>query len=156
MMQFIKDIISFLHTLSLIDYILYFAVLTLIVLVVTLIYLIKHNDEETVPVQKESDDFDIKAVVKKIEEKPKQIVNMTAYEEEQEEKAIISYEELLKTAPQKILYEEEQLVDDAVKVKKVDVEQLSSTQPQEKASNYSYIHEEEFLKNLKQLCELLN
>ena len=97
-MQFLKDIISFFHTLSLIDYILYFSVLTLIVLVISLIYILKNNEEEEIlkkPVQNEiEDEIDLKNIVNTIDEKPKPIIDMTEYENEQEEKAIISYEEL--------------------------------------------------------------
>lgn len=163
MMQFIKDIISFLHTLSLIDYILYFSVLTLIVLVVSLIYILKNNEEEDIlkkPVQNEmEEEIDLKNIVNTIDEKPKPIIDMTEYENEQEEKAIISYEELLKTAPIPIQYEKEQMIDNEIQVKKIDLEKLSHNSMEEnkvEIKSMAYYHEEEFLKTLKQLNELLN
>lgn len=165
MAQFIKDIIAFIHTLSLVDIVLYFAVLTLIVLVISLIYIFKNNTED-IPVNKENttDDLDLKSIVETIDENPKQLVDMTKYEEEQEEKAIISYEELLKTSPIPIKYEEEQMVDDEVQVKKVNLDSFlsnNSTKKEERTPNIEmtkthYEHEEEFLKTLKQLCDLLN
>ncbi len=165
MTQFIKDIVAFIHTLSLVDIVLYFAVLTLIVLVISLIYIFKNNPED-VPINKENaeDDLDLKNIVETIDENPKQIVDMTKYEEEQEEKAIISYEELLKTAPIPIRYEEEQMVDDEVQVKKVNLDSFLSNNNTKKTDSTSsiemtkthYEHEEEFLKTLKQLCDLLN
>lgn len=160
MMQFLKDMISFLHTLSLIDFILYFAILTLIVLVISLVYIIRNNEEEK-PIQEEPDDnaFDLKEVARSINEKPAPLVDMTSYEEEQEEKAIISYDELLKTAPQPILYEEEQLIDDEVNVKKISVDSLpnikKTVQKDTMEVKLKYRHEEAFLEHLKELCQLL-
>lgn len=162
MMQFLKDIISFIHTLSFIDYILYFSVLTLIVLVISLIYILKNNDKELLnkPVQNELDDeIDLKNIVKTIDESPKPIIDMTEYENEQEEKAIISYEELLKTAQIPIQYEEEEYIDNEVQVKKIDLEKLSNNTKDETKTEMkviAYQHEEEFLKTLKQLNKLLN
>ena len=102
-MQFLEDIISFVKSLSMIDIILYFAVLVLIILIISLIYVIKtseeENDEEekkphqtiSFPKEKETKDaIDLKDIVSTIDELPKPIVDMNVYETEQEEKAIIS------------------------------------------------------------------
>ena len=61
------DIVSFLKSLSLIDYVLYFAILILIVLVVSLLYLLKTTgiDEEEID-SKDENDFDIKNAIEQI------------------------------------------------------------------------------------------
>ena len=66
------------------------------------------------------------------------------YEEEQEKKAIISYEQLLRNAANiSISYTEEKREDGAPKVNKIEVEKKDVTEAQ------SYIEEEQFLKILK-------
>ena len=68
------------------------------------------------------------------------------YEEEQEKKAIISYEQLVKNASNITLTykEEEPKKKDAPKVNKIEIEQKEVT-PSE-----NYVNEEEFLKILKE------
>lgn len=191
MVHFFEDMLSFLQTLSFIDYILYFAVLVLIVLIISLIYVIRMSDEEmdlenieekkieqpinlsnsiTSPVnitaeqEKESpnDIIDLKEIVNTIDEKPTPVIDMTAYEAEQEEKAIISYEELINsTKSHPINYDTEEMVDDTVKVKKINLENLTNVNitedpPRLEVKLFTYDHEEAFLKTLKQLNELLN
>jgi hypothetical protein len=180
MIHFFKDMIAFLKTLSFIDYILYFAVLILIVLIISLIYVMKLNDEEPELTQEENkpNDFkpikqddnpieeneiiDLREIVNTIDEKPTPVIDMTAFEAEQEEKAIISYDELLtnvKNHP--INYDKEELVDDAIKVKKINIDNLTNLEiteepPRIEVKLFTYDHEEAFLKTLQQLNELLN
>ena len=72
-------------------------------------------------------------------------VAIAKYEEEQEKKAIISYEQLLKNASNITLsYKEEDTKAGAPKVNKVEVEQ------KEVSPSENYIAEEEFLKILKE------
>lgn len=172
MIQFIGDMISFLQSLSLIDYILYFAVLILIVLVISLIYIIKSENyeteeflEEIKPIEikePEPNEINLEQIVNTIDENPKPLIDMTSYEEEQEEKAIISYEELINSAKQHpINYDEEELIDNEIKVKKINLEQLTNTAIQEDMPKFNvklfnYEREEAFLKALKQLNEILN
>lgn len=67
------------------------------------------------------------------------------YEEEQEKKAIISYEQLLKNASNITLtYKEEKLEDGAPKVNKIELNLEDVSQPQ------NYEEEEEFLELLKE------
>ena len=75
-----------------------------------------------------------------------------AYEEEQEKKAIISYEQLLKNASNITLtYKEEDLKKkDAPKVTKIEVEQKEVSAPE------VYLEQEEFLKILKEFRVSLN
>ena len=108
---------------------------------------------------------------------------MTRYEEEQEQKAIISYDELVKSTQNTLSYQKEEMVDDVIPVKQIQVmpmelpkikdgdnilDSLNITQKEPKFevdSNpietqefklFSYEKEEAFLKALKELNELLN
>lgn len=166
--QLFKDVGSFLGTLSFIDFVLYFAVLILVILIITLIYIIKSEslDSETV-VSKEvldTESLDLRKIVETIDEKPEPIIDMTLYEAEQEEKAIISYDELIQSSKcQPLQYDEEKLIDNEVCVKKISLSDLpkpiSSVQSDCKVSPVQlmkYDREEAFLKALKQLNELLN
>lgn len=104
--------------------------------------------------------LDLEALTKKLEENKGMNVDLTAYEKEQEERAIISYEELLsKTSNSKINYEEEEVIDD-ITIKKVDLANLiSEVEETNQAVNVqviSYNHEEAFLQALKQLQQNLN
>ena len=189
-MTIFKDILGFLNTLTFIDLVFFFSVVTLIVLVVSLIYFIKINDEvfespstndsngknnkekkdilEKIEVEspkifdenEEDELLDLQALTKKLEENKGMNIDLTAYEKEQEERAIISYEELLsKTSNSKINYEEEEVIDD-ITIKKVDLANLIS-EVEESGTTVnvqviSYDHEEAFLQALKQLQQNLN
>ncbi|MCI8394080.1 MAG: hypothetical protein HFH86_01185 [Bacilli bacterium] len=161
--HFIKDIFSFLKTLSTIDFILYFAVLILMILIISLIYVIKNSEEgEKELTSDEPELLDLQTIVDTIDENPQPVIDMTTYEAEQEEKAIISYDELIKSSKREpIHYAEEELVDNEIKVKKVNLNQLAvpiSTEelPKVEVKLFHYEKEEAFLNTLKQLNELLN
>lgn len=194
MMNIFQDVIDIFGGFGIIDYILYIAVVTLIILIVSLIYVMKNenslDESENKAVEEVSnnmleentlsEDLDLKDLVASIDEKPKNIINMTAYEEEQERKAIISYDELINNANQKtIAYDDEQLIDDVIPVKKIqtaDLElpkfknatvisnlELKQKEPKIEVNSiettsklFSYEKEEAFLKALKELNELLN
>ena len=137
----------------------YFAVLVLIILIVSLIYIIKtsEDEEEVVSTQKEDKD-DLKSIVNTLENAKPPTLEFTDYEAEQEEKAIISYEELLEKSKQgSIKYDEENVIDDEITVKKINLDSLIENKKEEKTINFSnYQKEEEFLKNLQALNKLLN
>lgn len=179
--QFFIDMLSFLKSLSPIDFILYFAVLVLIILVISLIYILKTSDNEfeyaenslqdqgeLQPIKLSSsnetlnDVIDLKEIVNTIDEKPTPVIDMTAYEAEQEEKAIISYDELINsTTSHPINYDTEELIDNMVKVKKINLENITNPNiveetPRIEVKLFTYDHEEAFLKTLQQLNELLN
>ena len=161
--HFIKDIFSFLKTLSTIDFILYFAVLILMILIISLIYVVKNSEEgEKELTSDEPELLDLQTIVDTIDENPQPVIDMTTYEAEQEEKAIISYDELIKSSKREpIHYAEEELVDNEIKVKKVNLNQLTvpiSTEelPKVEVKLFHYEKEEAFLNTLKQLNELLN
>ena len=156
-MKLFNDIGDFLETLSFIDVVFFFAVLILIILVVTLIYFIKINkdDEEG---KKQDDETAEMKIVKEIRENMKNddvVINFTDYEKDQEERAIISYDELLnKSNKYGLNYEKEDVYDD-LSVKKVDLDNLVNKDSEIKVNSdvrvISFAKEEAFLEALKRL-----
>ncbi len=158
-MKLFSDIWDFLTTLNFVDIVFFFAVLILMVLVVTLIYFIKINsEEETKEVHEETAEMKI---VKEIQENLKSeepAVNFTEYERDQEDKAIISYDELLHKSNinYNLNYEQEEIKDD-VSIKKVNLDDLVSKTSEEvpkvdiDVRVISFAKEEAFLQALKQL-----
>ncbi len=162
MKQILKDIIGFTTALNKIDLLLYFAVLVLIILVVSLIYIIKTSDEEEIEVEGENyidNEDDLQSIVTNLENNHLPALELTDYEAEQEARAIISYNELLeKNKVGQIRYEESKTNNDEVSIKKIDLGHLTiNTQKQQKNVVFlNYEREEEFLKNLQALNKLLN
>lgn len=192
-MQIISDTISFIKTLSFVDIVFFFAVVALMLLIVTLIHFVlenKYNEEtgekestletknspiiaitkngeskienkqiEDQEIMKEANDLlEIAAALEQAEPNNS---NLNRYEEEQEEKAIISYDELLeRTNEWAINYSEEESIAEDLTVKKVDLNNLVnkeiSLKPEIKVSVISYEKEEAFLAALKELQHLLN
>ena len=106
----------------------------------------------------------LQTVSKELEElaKNKQ-AEMTSYEAEQEEKAIISYDELLEKSSNVSISYSDTTTSDDILVKKVDLSNTGKIdldpikkELNSKVSITNYEHEEEFLKALKQLQNLLN
>ena len=142
-------------------------VLFLIILAAIIIILIwtnikedKSKKDKILEVNNEvkKDKFDLETVTKLLEENmdKDRVSAVNEYENEQERKAIISYDELLKNASSlTINYEDEPAVD-GVKVRKVEIEksdkplQNDKTPKLDNRSFYSYEREEEFLRVLKQ------
>lgn len=155
-MKLFSDIWEFLKTLNFVDIIFFFAVLILMVLVVTLIYFIKINNEDEVKNEKE-ETAEMK-IVKEIQEnlgKEEPTINFTEYEKDQEDKAIISYDELLgKNNNYSLNYEKEEVQDD-LSIKKVDLDNLVNhnikSEPKIDVRVISFAKEEAFLEALKQL-----
>ncbi len=182
-MNIFKDVIGFINTLTFIDFVFFFSVVLLIILIVSLIYFIKINDEVFEKVEEskseslvnvdtvtavsdiydeneEGELLDLQALTKQLEENKGMNIDLTAYEKEQEERAIISYDELLKkTNNSKINYENEEIIDD-ITVKKVDlanlVSNIENNEPKISVQVISYEKEEAFLQALKQLQQNLN
>lgn len=173
-MQVINDMVSFLGTLSMVDVVFFFAVLALMLLVIVLIYFIRENQfEESNNIslnqnfkKEEIDNHNLeitslKEITEALENAEPSNINLNKYEEEQEEKAIISYDELLKRKNDfAINYSEEESFDDELTVKKVDLDNLVNkdviVKPEIKVSVISYQKEEAFLEALKQLQQTLN
>lgn len=173
-MQIINDIISFLKTLSFVDVVFFFAVLALMLLVIVLIYFIRENnieDAHDITFKKDlskpeidqnnEEIVSLKEITEALENAEPANIDLNKYEEEQEEKAIISYDELLKRKNDfAINYVEEENLDEDLVVKKVDLDNLINkdviVKPELKVSVISYEKEEAFLEALKQLQQTLN
>ncbi len=173
-MQIIDDIMNFLKTLSFVDVVFFFAVLALMLLIIVLIYFIRENraeEEMNFPSQgnnlppkndNNSDEItSLKEITEALENAEPSAINLNKYEEDQEEKAIISYDELLKRKNDfAINYSEEESLDDDLTVKKVDLDNLINKEvrvkPEIKVSVISYEKEEAFLEALKKLQQTLN
>lgn len=165
MKQLFSSLMTFLQSLSGVDIVFFCAIVVLIILTVTMIYVIRLNveeDEEVVtPVADEPEDLiDLAAITKAIENGEPPRIDLTEYEEEQESKAIISYDELIKNHNTvKLNYKEEKEIGDVL-VKEVDVEHLTSAAGSShediKVTTISYVKEEAFLETLKKMQELLS
>ncbi|MBR1748833.1 MAG: hypothetical protein IJ743_03455 [Bacilli bacterium] len=191
-MKFFQDLLTLLSGFGLVDYILYFAVLALIILVVSLVYVMKNETRESEEVEmkreenldmfvdskeEEEEEIDLKAIMESINENPEPLVDMTAYENEQEQKAIISYDELVNYNRNQINYDQEELIDDVIPVKRIQSStlelpkkfdeiqefKLPEKEPKLEVDGktteeklFSYEKEEAFLKALKELNSLLN
>lgn len=104
--------------------------------------------------------FDLEAITRNITENYKPaMVQLTSYEQEQEDNAIISYEELVNKMENNHINYDTSYVhhDDEVSVKKIDLDNEYS-EPDNKVSNETsglkltdYEKEEEFLRSLRQL-----
>ena len=162
MRETISNLLSFIYSLSMGDYFFFIGTFLLIVLFVYILYLIKCSDEEEKLLKQEevnnNDGFDIEAVSKAIEETYKpEAIKLTSYEEEQENNAIISYDELVKNKNKlNISYDDEYEYDTPeLKVKKFDFSKLevdsNLDEPKLDVKLMSYDKEEDFLKALKEL-----
>ena len=181
--DFIKNVKDFVSSLTIIDITFFFSVVLLMILVVTLLYFIKMNEDtkdneeiikenltKDLNVNKEevkySDEeegelFDLESITKALENKEPSNIDLTAFEEEQEKDAIISYDELInKSKSGAINYKSESMLDDLL-VKEVDLnnivdESTGSSEIVGKTQVISYAQEEAFLEALKKLQQQLN
>ena len=156
-----KDIMLFFKSLSFIDYVFFFTVVFLIVLIVSLIYFIRVNEDVIVLDESIDDPDNLKAIAGAIKSEEKKPIKFTSYEQEQEEKAIISYDELLSNTGQyELNYASEETKGD-VSVKQFDLNNLINPNlkvenPKNEIHVISLKKEEEFLEALKQLQKFLN
>lgn len=181
--DFIKNVKDFVSSLTIIDITFFFSVVLLMILVVTLLYFIKMNEDtkdneeiikenlvKDLNVNKEevkySDEeegelFDLESITKALENKEPSNIDLTVFEEEQEKDAIISYDELInKSKSGAINYKSESMLDDLL-VKEVDLnnivdESAGSSEIVGKTQVISYAQEEAFLEALKKLQQQLN
>ncbi len=156
-MSVIQDIGDFLKSLSFIDIVFFFSIVILMILVVTLIYFIRINEDEDD--KKNEDETAEMKIVKELRENMKSddevVINFTDYEKEQEDKAIISYDELVnKNNNYGLNYEKEDIYDD-LSVKKVNLDNLTNKNNENKVNSeirvISFAKEEAFLEALKRL-----
>ena len=139
--------------LRLVDIIFFFAVLILMILIVTLIYFIKINNETEEKDLEETQEMKIAKELRDSMKNSEPTIKFTDYEKDQEDKAIISYDELLnKGNNYELNYEKEEMHDD-LSVKKVDLDNLVN-KSNNAVSNLevrviSFQKEEAFLEALK-------
>ncbi len=171
------------------DVLVYIFVIFLIVVSMMMIYLVYSQNKQLTQElmlrdkkareEKKNQDLDLKTLTKELESAPKERnIELTKYEAEQEEKAIISYEELVHANQNlNINYSDTDELDNIV-VKKVDLDNTGKININEinaaieaekeeqpiKVENSepitvppaTYDHEEEFLESLKQLQSSIN
>ena len=143
--------------LRLVDIIFFFAVLILMILIVTLIYFIKINNESEEK-EKDLEETQEMKIAKELRDSMKNsepTIKFTDYEKDQEDKAIISYDELLnKGNNYELNYEKEEMHGD-LSVKKVDLDNLvnknNNTVSNIEVRLISFQKEEAFLEALKRL-----
>lgn len=154
-MSVIQDIGDFLKTLSFIDIVFFFSITILMILIVTLIYFIRINEDD----KEEKEETAEMKIVKEIRENMKSddevVIKFTDFEKDQEDKAIISYDELLnKNNNYGLNYEKEDIYDDLL-VKKVNLDNLMNNNSESKVNSeirvISFAKEEAFLEALKRL-----
>ena len=163
-MKLINDIVAILTSLSFIDYVLYFSVLALLILIIALVYTLKNEDTDKLSVgsdeMEKEPEIDLEQIAKTIVENPEPLIDMTSYEEEQEQKAIISYDELIKESNKKHLqYDKLELVDNVITAKKINLTDMINEKVEEISEDTTIFHyerEEAFLETLRELNRLLN
>lgn len=157
-MKIFSDIYNFIMALRFVDIVFYFSILILMILIVVLIYFIKINKIEEDEKNKLGETQEMK-IAKELRDNMKssdKMIQFTDYEKDQEDKAIISYDELLnkETNNYELNYETEEMHDD-LSVKKVDLDNLVN-KSNNAVSNLevrviSFQKEEAFLEALKRL-----
>jgi len=115
-------------------------------------------EEDNVTQEEYSGDIeDLQSITRELEILPREkTIELTPYEEEQESRAIISYDELVNTKSNDINYSNSETSDD-VSIKQVDLEKTGNIEIERIKENVDnndknvYYHEEEFLSSLKDL-----
>ena len=142
------------------DFIFITVVLLLILSSIIILLLLKNREKYMDTVNKAKRDMiDLEAITRNLEANYQPpVIELTNYEKEQEESAVISYEELLKRkSNEKINYDKSFVNNTSVEVKKLDLsDNLENTKtivtPTKIEVNlFDYEKEEAFLKALRQL-----
>lgn len=155
---------GFLHLFTWKDYLILLLVFLIVVLLLVIYYLIKVKDLQIEKNESVDQDLDLNEISRKIEQEEPKSITLTDYEEEQEDKAIISYQELL-DRNKRIGFEE---IDDEyqnfeVKIKKINFDETTKTNKDNKvnksSTKISMISDEketDFLDALKKLQNKLS
>lgn len=162
MKETFKDLFGFMYSLSMGDYFFFIGTFLLIILFIYIIYLLKTDDEE-LP-KKKTEKFDINKVTKNLEANYKPTspnIKLTSYEEEQENNAIISYDELVKTREMNVVTYDDTFsnTEPDLDIKKIDLEgtgKIKIVDPKIEVKLIEYEKEEEFLRVLKDLQSKLS
>ena len=155
-----QSLIGIINSFTLGDYLFFLGIFLTIVLFIYVVYLIKGAPDPK-DYNKQNELFDLEAITKAIETdyKPGKI-ELTHYEEEQENNAIISYHELVENKDKLGLDYDDEFIfeDETIEVKKINLSRDGHF-PQTKlgVKLMQYDKEEAFLKALKELqSNLLN
>lgn len=180
MKSILSSLWNFILSLTFIDIVFFTAVLILIILIVIMIYIMRTDEELEFDygedkknvleseLSKSEEQLDLLSITKELDNEPPKTIELTPYEAEQEERAIISYDELINsnTGQMKLNYEKEE-DDDGVTVKKVDMDNLNvlddslpklanhNEANNDKIPVISYSKEEDFLAALKKMQQML-
>ena len=161
MKDIIGNIFGFLYTLSMGDYIFFVGTFILLLALLYVLYLIKRDDDMGV-FYKEDEVYNLERIKETIEREYKpENIELTDYEKEQEENAIISYEELIKSKDKfTVSYDEDYKSEtDEILVKKISLDNRGikeETKSELQVRLMSYDKEEAFLTALKQLQQNLS
>lgn len=161
MKDIIGNIFGFLYTLSMGDYIFFIGTFIILLAFLYVLYLMNRDDDMGV-LYTNNDITSIESIKETIEREYKPgNIELTDYEKEQEENAIISYEELIKNKDKyTVSYDEEYKAEtEEINVRKINLDENSKTTEevnslQVKLMNYD--KEEAFLIALKQLQQNLS
>lgn len=140
-----------------IDILLMIATLSIVILLSIIVVMDKKYKESTMQQIKKAkkDMIDLETITRNLEDYHPVNIELTSYEKEQENNAIISYDELVSSKDKAINYEEEYGGDMDIQIKKVDLkettEMIDTPKTKIEVTLMSYEKEEAFLKALKQL-----
>lgn len=161
MKDIIGNIFGFLYTLSMGDYIFFIGTFILLLAFLYVLYLMNRDDDMGV-LYNDNDITSIESIKETIEREYKPgNIELTDYEKEQEENAIISYEELIKSKDKyTVSYDEEYKAEtEEISVRKINVNETGKTTEEVNSLQVKlmkYDKEEAFLIALKQLQQNLS
>lgn len=171
MQIYLMSPINLFDNLSPIDFIFFGAVILLLIIILVMVYIIKINvtneevnkiittqnelPKEDLPTVQEPTDEDLAIIdinsIDKLRDNPN-VISLSEYEREQEEQAIISYEELINShKPNELSYIKEENITPDFSVKQVNIEKLNQDSEVKKKFTISLVEEENFLIQLQQL-----
>lgn len=161
MKDIIENMFGFLYTLSMGDYLFLIGTFLIILAFLYMLFLIKSDEEKNIEINEEISM--IESIKNSIETDYNPVnIELTDYEKEQEETAIISYDELIKNKNKiNISYDEEYVpMTEEILIKKININDFSKEQENNSSLQVrlmSYDKEEAFLEALKNLQQnLLN
>lgn len=159
MRNLLQNLVIFIKSLSLVDVLFFASIIILLILIVSLVYITRMNNDVEEEVDMNDNDIDLVDISKKIGEESMGPIKLTDYEKEQEDKAIISYDELLKTKTnifEEVNYKKEKDLE-GLKVRELDTTnttkkvEMPKMKEDNKTNSVDYAKEEAFLETLKKL-----
>ena len=160
MKDIIENIFGFLYTLSMGDYIFFIGTFIILLAFLYVLYLMNRDDDMGI-LYNNDDITSIESIKETIEREYKPgNIELTDYEKEQEENAIISYEELIKSKDKHaVSYDDEYKAEtDEISIRKINVDEVDVKSEETSGLQVklmSYDKEEAFLTALKQLQQNL-